>query len=167
VALALAVSFGLYGLVKKWAGVDALPSLAVETGLAAPFALAYLLIAASAGSGTFAAFGAGHTLLLVGAGAVTAVPLLLFGVAAVRIPLSTLGILQYIGPAVQFVLGLLVFEEPMSTARWIGFGLVWIALAVFSMDLLRWRNARVSPAIPAMTRPVVPHDPGEADRQSG
>jgi chloramphenicol-sensitive protein RarD len=167
VALALATSFGLYGLVKKWAGVDALPSLAVETALAAPVALAYLLGAAAAGGGTFASFGAGHALLLAGAGAVTAVPLLFFGVAAVRIPLSTLGILQYIGPAVQFVLGLVVFGEAMSPARWAGFALVWIALAVFSADLLRWRSIRMRPASPDATRPAGPGDPGHAGRQSG
>jgi chloramphenicol-sensitive protein RarD len=167
VALALAGSFGLYGLVKKWAGVDALPSLAVETAFAAPVALGYLLIAASAGTSTFSAFGAGHALLLAGAGAITAVPLLLFGVAAVRIPLSTLGILQYIGPAVQFVLGLAVFGEAMSTARWVGFALVWVALAVFSADLLRWRSTRARPATAAATRPVGPRDPGESDPQSG
>ncbi len=166
VALALATSFGLYGLVKKWAGVDALPSLAVETALASPIAVAYLLGTAAAGVGTFTSFGAGHALLLAGAGAVTAVPLLFFGVAAVRIPLSTLGILQYVGPAVQFVLGLVVFGEAMSAARWAGFALVWIALAVFSADLLRWRSIRMRPS-PDATRSAGPSDPGEAGRQSG
>ena len=87
---------------------------------------------------------------------VSRVPLLFFGVAAVRIPLSTLGILQYIGPAVQFVLGLVVFGEAMSPARWAGFALVWIALAVFSADLLRWRSIRVRPASPDATRPAGP-----------
>jgi chloramphenicol-sensitive protein RarD len=162
VALALAMSFGLYGLVKKQAGVDAIPSLAVETAFAAPFALGYLVWLAAAGSSTFTSFGTGHALLLVGAGAVTAVPLLLFGAAAVRIPLSTLGILQYIGPAVQFVLGLLVFGEAMTPARWAGFLLVWVALAVFTVDLLRSRTARVRMQAVVVPEVPMPLDPGES-----
>lgn len=134
VSLALACSFGLYGLVKKRAGVDAIPSLAVETGLATPVALGYLVWLQATGVGTLGSHGAGHTLLLAGSGVITAVPLLLFGAAAIRIPLSRLGILQYIGPVLQFLLGLFVFGEAMTATRWVGFLLVWCALAVFTAD---------------------------------
>jgi chloramphenicol-sensitive protein RarD len=137
VSLALALSFGLYGLVKKRADVEAVPSLAIETGFAAPVAAGYLVVLAATGTGTSGSQGLGHALLLVGAGVVTAVPLLLFGAAAIRIPLSTLGILQYIGPILQFVLALTVFDDPMDATRWAGFLLVWVALAVFTADALR------------------------------
>lgn len=166
VSLALAMSFGLYGLTKKKAGVDAIPSLAVETAYATPFAAGYLIWLAAAGTATFASFGAGHALLLAGAGAVTAVPLLLFGAAAVRIPLSTLGILQYIGPALQFVLGLLVFGETMTPTRWAGFLLVWVALAVFTIDLLHWHAARVRLRGADAPDAPMPSDPGGSAERS-
>ena len=142
VSLALAMSFGLYGLVKKRAGVDAIPSLAVETGFAAPVALGYLAWLVVSGAGSFGHHGPGHTLLLAGAGIITAVPLLLFGAAAIRIPLSRLGILQYVGPALQFLLGLFVFNEVMTATRWAGFVLVWLALAVFTADALRVQHGQ-------------------------
>lgn len=137
VSLALAVSFGLYGLVKKRAGVGAIPSLAVETALVAPLAAGYLVRLQVAGSGTFLGHGAVQPLLFAGGGVVTAVPLLLFGAAAIRIPLISLGILQYIGPVLQFLLGLFVFGERMTPARWGGFLLVWAALALFTADAAR------------------------------
>lgn len=137
VSLALAFSFGLYGLVKKRAGVDAIPSLAVETALAAPFAMGYLLWLQAAGTGTFLGHGTAQPLLFAGGGVITAVPLLLFGAAAIRIPLTSLGILQYIGPVLQFLLGLFVFGEAMTPARWTGFVLVWIALGLFTGDAVR------------------------------
>lgn len=136
VALTLAGSFGLYGLVKKKAGVDAIPSLAIETGYSTPIALGFLGWLAITGTGSFWADGPGQSLLLAGAGVVTAVPLLLFGAAAIRIPLSRLGILQYIGPALQFLLGIFVFNEAMTPLRWVGFVTVWLALAVFTVDAL-------------------------------
>ncbi len=136
VALALAGSFALYGLAKKKAGVEAIPSLAIETGLAVPVAVGYLVWLGLAGTGTFGQVSAAHSLLLAGAGVVTAVPLLLFGAAAIRIPLSTLGILQYIGPALQFIIGLVIFGEAMTPLRWVGFVTVWAALAVFTVDAL-------------------------------
>ena len=142
VSLALAMSFGLYGLVKKRAAVDAIPSLAVETGFAAPVALGYLMWLVMSGTATFGQAGTGHALLLAGAGIVTAVPLLLFGAAAIRIPLSRLGILQYIGPALQFLLGLFVFNEAMTATQWVGFVLVWLALAVFTADALRSQHGQ-------------------------
>ena len=143
VALVLACSFGLYGLVKNRVGrtVEALPGLAVETTVLTPLALAYLGWLAATGVGTFGAEGTGHALLLASAGVVTALPLLLFSAAARRLPLSVVGLLQYLGPALQFVFGLLVFHEPMSATRWAGFGLVWLALVVLSVDGLRTARA--------------------------
>ena len=145
VSLALATSFGLYGLVKKRADVDAIPSLAIETGYALPFAAGYLAWLAWNGSGTFGQLGLTHSVLLAGGGVITAVPLLLFGAAAVRIPLSRLGILQYIGPLLQFLLGLFVFGEAITPTRWAGFLLVWCALAVFTVDVLRLGQVRLRP----------------------
>jgi len=133
IALVLAGTFGTYGLLKKQAGIAAVPSLAVETLVLAPVALGYLLLT----GGTFASHGAGHAALLATSGVVTAVPLLLFGAAATRVPLSTLGTLQYVTPTGQLLIGLLVRHEPFGLGRAFGFGLVWVALAVFTADLVR------------------------------
>lgn len=143
ISLCLAVSFGLYGLVKNRVGrtVAALPGLAVETAVATPFALAYILWLGS--SGTFVGHGTGHALLLMSAGIVTALPLLLFGAAARRLPLSVVGMLQYLAPAIQFLVGLLVFGEHMPAARWAGFVLVWVALVLLTVDGIR--QARRTP----------------------
>ena len=142
VSLILAVSFGLYGLVKKRADLDAIPSLTVESALSFPLAAGYLLWLAASGTLAFGTSPA-QTAVLMGAGLVTAVPLLLFGAAAVRLPLSTLGILQYIGPVIQFLVALLIFGETMTWQRWAGFILIWIALIVFTLDLTRnVRSAR-------------------------
>jgi chloramphenicol-sensitive protein RarD len=137
ISLCLAASFGLYGLVKNRVGrtVPALPGLAVETVVAVPFALAYLVWLGSAG--TFTGHGTGHVLLLMSAGIVTALPLLLFGAAARRLPLSVIGMLQYLAPALQFLVGLLVFGEHMPAARWAGFALVWVALVLLTIDGIR------------------------------
>jgi chloramphenicol-sensitive protein RarD len=145
ISLCLALSFGLYGLVKNRVGrtVPALPGLAVETAVATPFALAYLAWLGS--TGTFTGHGVGHSLLLVSAGIVTALPLLLFGAAARRLPLSVIGMLQYLAPALQFLVGLLVFGEHMPAARWAGFVLVWVALVLLTVDGIR--QARRMPRI--------------------
>ena len=137
IALTLAVTFGSYGMVKKIANVGAAESLAVETlVLLAP--AAGLLIALEAnGTGTFGHESAGHTALLAAAGPVTAAPLLCFAGAVTRIPLSVVGLLQYITPTLQFLVGLAIFGEEMPASRWIGFGLVWIALVVLTADALR------------------------------
>jgi chloramphenicol-sensitive protein RarD len=132
VALTLAASFATYGLIKNRLDAGAVETLTVESGLLAPFALGYLLLLQFQGQLTYGQGGAGHTALLVLAGPITAVPLLLFAAAATRIPLSTLGLLQYITPTLQFLLGVVYFGEAMSPGRWIGFGLVWAALAVLS-----------------------------------
>lgn len=141
ISLALAFSFGFYGLVKKRANVDALPSLAIETAVITPIAVAYLWFLQANGEVAFIQDGLGISVLLVLLGPITAIPLLAFGAAAIRIPLSTLGIIQYATPTVIFLLGITVFGESMPALRWVGFGLVWIALVIFTADA--WRRSRV------------------------
>jgi chloramphenicol-sensitive protein RarD len=135
VALTLAFSFGTYGLAKKQAGVEAVESLTFETLVLVPLALGYLIWLG--GSGNFVGHGVGHSLLLASTGIVTAVPLLCFGAAAIRVPMTTLGLLQYLAPIVQFLLGVTVLDEHMSTMRWAGFGLVWVALVIFTIEATR------------------------------
>jgi chloramphenicol-sensitive protein RarD len=146
IALTLACSFGLYGLVKNRAGVDGTQSLAVETAVIVIPAAAWLLWLGGSGRGTFTTEGAGHMALLIAAGVVTALPLMLFGAAAVRIRLSTLGLLQYLTPTIQFLIGVLFYGEPMPLSRLAGFALVWIALVVFMLDALGASRARVRAA---------------------
>ena len=145
VALILAVSFGLYGLVKKRLNLPAADGLLVESAVLALPALITLGFLAGAGSVTFGELGLRHTLLIAASGAITAVPLLFFAGAANRIPLVSIGMIQYVGPTIQFILGVYAFHEPMPTARWLGFGLVWLALAVFTWEGLR-RARRLSQA---------------------
>jgi chloramphenicol-sensitive protein RarD len=140
VALILALSFGCYGLAKKKANAGAVESLVVETLVVSPVAVAYLVFLGATGASTFGSHGAGHVALVVGTGVVTVLPLLAFGGAATRIPLSTLGLMQYITPTVQFLLGILFFHEPMPAMRWVGFGLIWLALALFTAESLRYRQ---------------------------
>ena len=143
IALILALSFGTYGLIKKTVPLDPVTSLTAEGIVTAPFAVGYLTWLAVVGAGTFTGHGPGHTALLVSAGVVTAVPLLLFGTAAKRVPLVTLGIIQYLTPALQMVWGVAVLHEAMPPSRWAGFALIWVALAVFTADaLLRARRGR-------------------------
>ena len=137
IALALALSFGTYGLMKKLVRVEAVPGLFVETAWVAVPALAFLLVLQARGEGSFGAHGAGHALLLVSSGAATAVPLLLFAGATRRIPLSTVGLLQYVTPLMQLSIGVFVDGEPMPPARLAGFAIVWLALVVFTVDSLR------------------------------
>jgi chloramphenicol-sensitive protein RarD len=148
VALVLAFSFGSYGLAKKKANAGAVESLVVETLVVSPLALGYVVFLMSTGASTFGGHGAAHVLLLAGTGVVTVIPLLCFGGAATRIPLSTLGLMQYLTPTVQFLLGILVFREPMPAMRWVGFGLIWLALVLFTAETLRHRRQqlRVRPA---------------------
>lgn len=141
VALVLAFSFGTYGLLKKQADTGAVESLAFETGVSFPFALAYLLWLTATGSSTFASEGTGHVVLLMCSGLVTAIPLILFGGAAVRVPMVQLGLLQYIAPIIQFGLGVWIFDEPMSSGRWAGFALVWVALTIFTVEAIRHARA--------------------------
>jgi chloramphenicol-sensitive protein RarD len=136
IGLTLAFAFGGYGLVKNRAGVEGTPSVAVETAILLLPALAVIGWLEATGRGTFTDHGAGHAALLASAGVATALPLMLFGAAAIRIPLSTLGLIQYITPVLQFLIGVLVDHEPMPAARLAGFALVWIALAVFIADAI-------------------------------
>ncbi|MGA8847686.1 MAG: EamA family transporter RarD [Nocardioides sp.] len=143
IALILAFSFGSYALAKKSANVGAVESLAVETSVIAPFALAYLVVLTVMGRSTFATEGLGHALLIPTTGVVTAIPLILFGAAAVRVPMVSLGLLQYLAPLLQFALGLVVFNEAMTAGRWIGFALVWAALALFTFEAVRHRSRQL------------------------
>jgi chloramphenicol-sensitive protein RarD len=140
IALLLAGSFGTYGLAKKKANVEAVESLTFETVLLAPLALGYIWWLTATGDSNFGSHGAGHAVLLATTGLVTAVPLICFGAAAIRIPMTTLGLLQYLAPTIQFVLGLVVFDEQMTGVKWIGFALVWLALAIFTVEALRHRQ---------------------------
>lgn len=140
VALLLAFPFAIYGLVKKLAATGAVESLTVETALTSIPALVYLGVLEGGGDGTFGGHGAGHALLLAGGGVVTALPLLTFGAAAIRIPLSMVGLLQYIAPVMQFLLGVLAFREHMPLERWIGFAMVWLGLVILSWDGIRTRR---------------------------
>ena len=134
IALTLACSFAGYGFLKKSAGVDAVPALAVETASLAPVALVWLLVLEANGSAAFLHGSTGRDALLVSLGVVTAVPLLLFGTAANRIPLSLLGLLQYLTPTLQLLCGVVVLGEPLPPERLAGFVLVWIALIVLTWD---------------------------------
>jgi chloramphenicol-sensitive protein RarD len=145
VALALALSFGSYGLCKKQAGAPAIESITYETLVVGPLAAAYVAWLALTGDSHFASHGTGHALLFVGTGVVTAVPLICFGGAAIRVPMTTLGLLQYLTPLLQFALGVLYFHENMPAGRWAGFGLVWVALAIFTADSLRQRRRTPRP----------------------
>jgi chloramphenicol-sensitive protein RarD len=141
ISLALAFSFGLYGLVKKRVGgtVDALSGLTIETMWLTPLAVVALVVLGMtgvAGGITFGSEGWVHVLLMLGAGPATAVPLLLFASSARRLSLSTLGLTQYLTPVLQLVVGVVVQHEAMSTSRWIGFGIVWVALLILTTDSL-------------------------------
>jgi chloramphenicol-sensitive protein RarD len=149
IALVLATSFGLYGYFKKRAAVGAVESLAIETGYLAIPALTTLIVIQLQGSLVFAQHSAGNTTLLVLTGAITAIPLLFFGAATRRLPLSVMGLVQYLAPVLQFVVGVTVDHEKMPTERWIGFGLVWVALIVLTADGLR-RQRRPAPAAQAV-----------------
>ena len=134
IALSLAVSFGFYGLVKKIAPLGSLYGLTLETAIVLPIALVYLTVVDFSGTGVFLHKGALTDLLLIGAGAVTTIPLLMFASAARQIPLTVIGILQYIAPTIQFLIGVFIYHEPFDRSRLIGFGLVWIALIIFWVE---------------------------------
>ncbi len=148
IALTLAFTFATYGLLKKRAGVDGTQSLAVETGFLALPALAYLVVLEIAGDSTFTTEGPGHLALLASAGVVTAIPLMLFGAAAIRVPLATLGLLQYIVPTLQFLIGVLIYDESMPASRLAGFGLVWLALIVLTYDAIHTARSEHTALIP-------------------
>ena len=142
IALVLALSFGFYGLAKKVSPLGSLFGLTLETGLVFLPALGYLIYSQAIGEGSFGHTGMVSDLLLVGAGAVTTIPLLMFASAAKRIPLTMVGIMQYIAPTIQFLLGVFVYKESFTTAKLIGFSMVWIALLVFWMEGMFVRRAQ-------------------------
>jgi chloramphenicol-sensitive protein RarD len=150
IALVLAASFGTYGLVKKVVGVPAVEGLVVETAVLTPVALGYVAVGAVLGTTTFTTHGADHAALLMSAGVVTAIPLLAFAGAAARVPLSRLGLMQYVTPTMQFLIGVLVRHEPMPPGRLAGFVLVWVALAWFTVDTATNRRRQLAlPVAPA------------------
>ncbi|MDT0267615.1 EamA family transporter RarD [Streptomyces sp. DSM 44915] len=157
-SLSLSVSFAAYGLVKKKTALDGLEGFTADTAFQFLPALAVLLVVGARGEGSFTAEGPGHALLLVLSGLATALPLIFFGAATVRLPLSTVGLMQYIAPSTMFLLGLFVFHEEMPPERWLGFGLVWGALSVLTWDVLRQAGRR--------QRTVASHVPATAETPS-
>ncbi|MCX7171672.1 MAG: EamA family transporter RarD [Proteobacteria bacterium] len=142
IALVLAFSFALYGLIKKTSQLGALHGLTLETGLLLFPGMAYLVYAEFYDQGAFLHAGPAVDALLIGCGLVTAIPLLLFAFAAQRIPLALLGLLQYIGPTLQFLIGVLIYHEPFTSDKFIGFGMVWAALLIFAVEGFLCRPAR-------------------------
>lgn len=138
ISLSLAFSFGFYGLVKKIANIPSLPSLTIETTFAAPFFIGFLIWLYSRGELSFIQDGVSHALWLSSSGLATVIPLLFFGAAVIRLPLSVTGLLQYLAPILQFLVGLFFFNEVVTTAKWIGFFGIWIALSFFSIDAWRY-----------------------------
>ncbi|AYN39960.1 EamA family transporter RarD [Streptomyces dangxiongensis] len=159
ISLCLAFSFATYGLVKKKVGLGGVESLAAETAIQFVPALGYLLWLAARGECTFVTGGTGHAALLASTGVVTALPLVCFGAAAIRVPLSTLGLLQYLAPVFQFLLGVVYFHEAMPAERWAGFALVWLALILLTGDALRTARRTARFAVPA---PAGARAPGPA-----
>ena len=139
IALTLAFSFGFYGYVKNRTGprVDAVSGLAVETAYLTPFAIAALVWVQATSGISLGQHGAWHTVLLLSAGAITAVPLLLFAAGARRLPLSVVGLVQFFAPVMQFLTGWLLLGEPMPLSRWLGFGIVWLAVVLLGIDMAR------------------------------
>ncbi|HUG85052.1 MAG TPA: EamA family transporter RarD [Euzebya sp.] len=162
IALILASSFGVYGLIKNRVGlrVGAVPSLTIETMVLAPLAVAGLAWFAASGTSTFAANAPWQGVLLVTTGVITVVPLLCFAAAARRVPLSTIGLLQYMTPVLQLLCGVLFLGESMALSRWLGFGIVWTALIVLTLDGLRQarsnRRLRHAPVLPGLQGTVTP-----------
>jgi chloramphenicol-sensitive protein RarD len=140
VSLILAFSFGTYGLIKKQAAVGPIEGLSYEGLVLAPVALGYIIWLSCAGKATAWDDGPGHVTLLALTGVITVIPLLCFAGAANRINLSTLGLLQYITPTIQLLIGVAIYGEPMTQTRWIGFSLVWSALLILTIDSMVARS---------------------------
>ncbi len=136
IALILAFSFGLYGLIKKRVGgqVDAVGGLTLETMWLTPVAIVQLIVVAATAGLTFGTISVWHTVLLVGLGVITAVPLLFFAAASRRLPLIYMGFIQYFAPFIQFLVGVVILHEAMPPERWVGFGIVWLALVILTVD---------------------------------
>jgi chloramphenicol-sensitive protein RarD len=140
IALTLAFSFGLYGLIRKTAALNSAEGLFVETAILFLPAFGFLLFHELRGTGSLGHVDAPTTLLLIGAGAVTSIPLILFAAGARRVTLTTLGLLQYIAPTMQFLIGVLIFGEPFGMGRVVGFGLIWAALVLYTAESLITRR---------------------------
>ncbi|MDO8490825.1 MAG: EamA family transporter RarD [Dehalococcoidia bacterium] len=149
IALSLALSFGLYGLVKKLSPLGSLYGLTIETGILFIPALLYLIVMQAKNTAAFLNTGTTSDLLMIGAGLVTTIPLLMFASAARSIPLWVVGLLQYIAPTLQFLIGVFIYKEPFSHNQWIGFGIVWAALLVFLVENYLANRTPVEP-IPEM-----------------
>jgi chloramphenicol-sensitive protein RarD len=143
IAIVLACSFGTYGLMKKKANAGAVESLSVETMVLAPVAAAYIAWLMSQDAAAVGSEGAGHVALVMTTGVVTAIPLLCFGAAATRVTMTTIGLLQYLTPSMQFALGVLLFREDMPPMRWVGFGMVWLALVIFTYEAITHRRRQL------------------------
>ncbi|MCO1576354.1 EamA family transporter RarD [Crossiella sp. SN42] len=154
IALVLAASFGTYGLLKKTTKLAAVDSLTAESVVLGPPAIVFLIWLGLAGQGTFLGAGTAHDVLLAVTGPITALPLLLFNVAARRVSMTTLGILQYLAPILQFAWGVLVMREPMSPGRWTGFALVWVAVLVFTVDGVRAARATRAATLRSRAEPA-------------
>lgn len=151
IALTLAVSFAFYGVLKKTVKLPSLEGLSLETGLLFLFAAGFLLWRGANGTGSFGQIGWVSSLLLIGTGVVTAVPLLFFAAAAQRIPLSLLGLMQYLAPTFQFLIGVFLYNEPFSQQQLVGFCLIWAALALYTSENIwtqRRRRATPAPTVP-------------------
>jgi len=144
IGLALAATFGMYGLLRKTAVLGAFEGLALETAIMLPLALVYLIWLAEQGGDVFQSAGLGMQCLIAASGPVTALPLLFFAAAARRIPLTTLGLIQYLGPSIQLLLAVLLFGEPFPPAKLSGYGAIWAGLLLFSVEGLwrSWRDGR-------------------------
>lgn len=142
ISLALGISFGLYGLVRKVVHVDSLAGFATETLILLPLGMAYLIWCEMAGAGVVGHAGLGMHVLLILGGPLTAIPLVLFAYGARRIPYSTVGLLQYLAPTIQLLLAVYVYHEPFSGPRAIGFALIWAALAIYAVDGM-WRAKKL------------------------
>lgn len=145
IALSLAFTFGMYGFVKKLSPLGSLHGLTLETGLAFPVAVIYIAVLGFNGTGAFLAQGAWIDIYLIGAGLVTTIPLLLFASAAKSIPLVYVGLLQYIAPTIQFLIGVFLYSEPFERSHLVGFSLVWLALIIFAVENYMANRATVKP----------------------
>jgi len=152
IALALTLSFGLYGFIKKRVGgqVDAVGGLTIETAWLTPVAAVQLIVVGTSSGLTLTSGGTGHTALIVLVGVATGLPLLFFAAAAARLPLIAIGLTQYLTPVLQFIFGVVFLGEAMSTTRWIGFVLVWVALIVLTVDLIRAAQGQRRASHPAV-----------------
>jgi chloramphenicol-sensitive protein RarD len=144
IALVLGITFACYGLLRKVAALGPLEGLMLETLVLGPLALAALLFWARAGNGVFPSTDLSTNLWLIALGPITAVPLLMFAAGARSLSMTTLGLLQYIGPTIQFAVGVWVFHEPFTPARLVGFSAIWFALVIYTLD--GWRVSRLPPA---------------------